>query len=75
MLGWESVETGRLKAKAVYMYQVLNGLVPNSLNDLFVSKSDIPEYNLRGSYTSLQLTHHPKAEKPKKSSSFSGAKL
>ena len=51
MLGWESLETQRAKAKAVYMYKVLNGLAPNSLNDLFVSKSDRTEYDLRGSYT------------------------
>ena len=74
MLGWESLETPRAKAKAVYMYKVLNGLASTSLNDLFVSKSDITEYDLRGSYTSLQLPHS-KTEKLKKSFSFSGAKL
>ena len=74
MLGWESLETRRAKAKAVYMYKVLNGLAPKSLNDLFVSKSDITEYDPRGSYTSLQLPH-PKTEKLKKSFSFCGAKL
>ena len=59
----------------MYMYKVLNGLAPNSLNDLFVSKSDITEYDLRVSYTSvtsLQLPH-PKAEKLKKS--FSSMQL
>ena len=56
------------------MYKVLNRLAPKSLNDLFVSKSDITEYDLRGSYTSLQLPH-PKTEKLKKCFSFSGAKL
>ena len=74
MLGWESLETRRAKGKAVYMYKVLNGLASTSLNDLFVSKSDITEYDQRGSYTSLQLPH-PKTEKLKKSFSFSGAKL
>ena len=44
MLGWESLEIRRAKAKAVYMYKVLNGLAP--LNDLFVSKSDITDYNI-----------------------------
>ena len=70
MLGWESLETRRGTEKAVYIYKVLNGLVPNSLNDLFVSKSDITEYDLRGSYTSLRLPH-PKTEKLKKNFSFS----
>ena len=70
MLGWESLETRRSTEKAVYIYKVLNGLVPNSLNDLFVSKSDITEYDLRGSHTSLQLPH-PKTEKLKKIFSFS----
>ena len=46
MLGWESLEIRRAKAKAVYIYKVLNGLAPNSLNDLFVSKSDITDYNI-----------------------------
>ena len=46
MLGWESLEIRRAKAKAVYMYKVLNGLAPNSLNDIFVSKSDITDYNI-----------------------------
>ena len=57
----------------MHMYKVLNKLAPNSLNDLFVPKSDITECNLRGFYTSLQLPH-PKTEKLK-SFSFSGAKL
>ena len=55
MLAWESLETRRAKAKTVYRYKVLNGLAPSSLNDLFVSKSDITEYDLRSSHTSLQL--------------------
>ena len=58
----------------MHMYKVLNGLAPSSLADLFVPKSDITEYDLRGSHTSLQLSH-PKTEKLKKSFSYSGAKL
>ena len=57
MLGWEPLETRRAKKKAVHMYKVLNGLAPSSLADLFVPKSDIIEYDLRGSHTSLQLPH------------------
>ena len=56
------------------MYKVLNGLAPSSLADLFVPKSNITEYDLRGSNTSLQLPH-PKTEKLKKSFCYSGAKL
>ena len=66
MLGWEPLETRRAKKKAVHMYKVLNGLAPSSLADLFVPKSDITEYDLRGSHTSLQLPHS-KTEKLKKS--------
>ena len=62
MLGWEPLETRRAKTKAVHMYKVLNGSAPSSLADLFVPKSDIIEYDLRGSHTSLQLPH-PKTEK------------
>ena len=74
MLGWEPLETRRAKTKALHMYKVLNGLAPSSLADIFVPKSDITEYGLRGSHTSLQLPH-PKTEKLKKSFSYSGAKL
>ena len=74
MLGWEPLETRRATTKAVHMYKVLNGLAPSSLADLFVPKSDITEYDLRGSHTSLQLPH-PKTEKLKKSFSYFGAKL
>ena len=66
MLGWESLETRRAKTKAVHIYKGLNGLAPSSLPDLFVPKSDITEYDLRGSHTLLQLPH-PKTEKLKKS--------
>ena len=65
MLVWESLETRRAKAKAMHMYKVLNKLAPNSLNNLFVLKSDITECDLGGFYTSLQLPH-PKTEKLKK---------
>ena len=71
MLGWEPLETRRAKTKAVHMYKVLNGLAPSSLADLFVPRSDITEYDLRGSHTSLQLPH----PKLKKFFSYSGAKL
>ena len=74
MLGWEALETRRAKTKAVHKYKVLNGLAPSWLADLCVPKSDITEYDLRGSHTSLQLPH-PETEKLKKSFSYSGAKL
>ena len=38
MLGLESLETRRAEAKAMHMYKVLNGLAPNSLNDLLYLK-------------------------------------
>jgi hypothetical protein len=37
------------------MYQVLNDLAPNALVNFFVRKSDITDYELRGSTTSLQI--------------------
>ena len=74
MLGWEPLETRRAKTKAVHMCRVLNGLAPSSLANLFVPKSDITEYDLRGSHTSLQPPH-PKTEKLKKSFYYSRAKL
>ena len=74
ILDWEPLETRRAKTKALHMYKVLNGLAPSLLAELFVSKNDITEYDLRGSHTSLQLPH-PKTEKLKKSFSYSAAKL
>ena len=63
MPGWEPLQTRRAKTKAVHMYKVLNGLAPSSLADLFVPQSDITEYDLRGSHTSLQLPHTKTEEK------------
>ena len=54
-LGWEPLETRRAKSKVKQMYKVLNDLAPSSLATLFVRKRNITEYDLRGSFTSLQL--------------------
>ena len=64
MLGWEPLETRR-GSKWLGSELACRSFVP---------KSDITEYDLRGSHTSLQLSH-PKTEKLKKSFSYSGAKL
>ena len=56
------------------MYTVLSDLAPSSLATLFVRKRNITEYDLRGSYTSLQLPF-PKTENLKKSFCFDGANL
>ena len=37
------------------MYKIVNGLAPQCLTDLFISKNDISHYKLRGSSNSLQL--------------------
>ena len=55
LLGWENLETQRAKAKAKEMYKIVNGLAPQCLTDLFISKNDISHYKLRGSSNSLQL--------------------
>jgi hypothetical protein len=47
------------------MYKVLNDLAPNALVNLFVRKSDITDYELRGSTTSLQIPF-PRTENLKK---------
>ena len=73
-LGWETLESQRAKSKAVQMYKVLNDLAPNALVNLFMRKSDVTDYELRGSSTSLQIPF-PRTENIKKSFSYDGAKL
>jgi hypothetical protein len=64
-LGWETLECQRTKSKAIQMYRVLNDLALNALVNLFVRKSDITDYELRGSTTSLQIPF-PRTENLKK---------
>ena len=64
-LGWETLEIQRTKAKAKYMFRVVNGMAPACLADLFTRKQDVANYSLRGSSTSLQLPL-PKIESAKK---------
>jgi hypothetical protein len=73
-LGWETLESQRAKSKAVQMYKALNDLAPNALVNLFMRKSDVTDYELRGSSTSLQIPF-PRTENNKKSFSYDGAKL
>ena len=74
-LGWETLECQRTKSKAIQMYKVLNDLAPNALVNLFVRKSDITDYELRGSTASLQIPF-PRNENLKKRFSYDdGAKL
>ena len=55
------------------MYKVLNDLAPNALVNLFMRKSNVTDYELRGSSTSLQIPF-PRTENIKKSFSYDGAK-
>ena len=64
-LGWETLEIKRTKAKAKYMFRIVNGMAPACLTDLFTRKQDVTNYSLRGSSTSLQLPL-PKTESGKK---------
>ena len=73
-IGWETLETQGAKSKAKQMYKVLNDLAPSSLATLFVHKRNITKYDLRGSFTSLQLPL-PNTENLKKSFCYDRAKL
>ena len=73
-LRWETLESQRAKSKAVQMYKVLNDLAPNALVNLFMRESDVTDYELRGSSTSLQIPF-PRTENVKKRFSYDGAKL
>lgn len=73
-LGWETLEIQRTKAKAKYMFRIVNGMAQACLTDLFTRKQDVTNYSLRGSSTSLQLPL-PKTESGKKSFSYDGAKV
>jgi hypothetical protein len=62
-LGWETLETQQAKTKAKQMYKVLNGLAPSCLSDLFSSKTNITDYNLRGSSSYLTTVASTKNRK------------
>ena len=47
-LGWKLLETRQAKSKAVQMYEVLNGLAPSLLAELFVLQTDNTKHDLRG---------------------------
>jgi hypothetical protein len=48
ILGWKTWISMN-QVKAIQMYKVFNDLAPNELVNLFVCKSDITDYELRGS--------------------------
>ena len=73
-LGWETLEIQRTKAKAKYMFRVVNGMAPACLADLFTRKQDVTNYSLRGFSTSLQLPL-PKTESAKKAFHMRGKGL
>lgn len=60
------------KSTVSLLYKVLNRLVPSYRGDFFSSKKNTTHYNLRGSFTSLQLPQ-PKSEFLKKRVCYSGA--
>ena len=64
-LGWETLVIQRIKAKAKYIFRVVNSMAPACLTDLFTRKQDVTNYNLRSSSTSLQLPL-PETENGKK---------
>ena len=72
--GWETLESRRAKFEAVQMYKVLNDLAPNALVYLFMPKSDVTDYELRGSSTSLEIPF-TRTENLKNGFSYDGAKL
>lgn len=73
-LGWETHEIQRTKAKAKYMFRVVNGMALACLTYLFTRKQDVTNYSLRGSSTSRQLPL-PETKSGKKSFSYDGAKV
>ena len=59
-LGWERLETSRLKQLAICIYKVHNNLSPSYLKQIFTNTANVHAYNLRNSelnyyYTSLDL--------------------
>ena len=73
VLGWETLALQRAKTKAVQMYKVFKDFAPADLSILFMRKSNVTNYELRGSSTSLQMPF-PSSENFK-SFSYEGAKL
>lgn len=59
--------------KAILMFKSLNGLAPTYLHDLFITKSDVHDRNLRSSSNSQLHFPRPKSEFFRRSFAYSGA--
>ena len=73
-LGWESLKMMRKKTKAKMMFKILNRMGPESLSDLFTYKSEMTNYKLRDSSSSLCLPQ-PRTNNMKNSFMYDGAHL
>ena len=51
-LGWRKLSSQREIQEAIMVFRSLNGLTPEYLSELFVSRSDVTEYLLRNSVSS-----------------------
>ena len=75
VLGWQTLEEQRKKAKAKLMFQVLNNQGPKRLTNLFTSKSiETTRYNLREISSNVCIPT-PRTNSLKKSLSYHGAVL
>ena len=73
-LGWMTLETMRKRQKAILMFQILNGLTPPCLSQMFTHSASFHDYGLRSSRMNLAL---PKSRTDfyRNSFSFTGAKI
>ena len=73
-LGWRKLSSQREMQKAIMVFKSLNGLTPEYLSELLVSRSDVTEYLVRDSGNKLAVPL-PRTNFSKNSFSYSGAVL
>jgi len=70
-LGWDNLETRRLKQKVVAMYKIMNGAMPAYMQDFFCKVSDAYHYDTCSSHPVLCLPK-PKTNFLKRSFKYNG---
>ena len=73
-LGWSSLSEMRNQQKAIMMYNIVNGLAPSSMADMFSPQYGSQVYNLRNSTQNFE-TPNARTELYRNSFAFTGAKI
>ena len=73
-LGWDNLETRRIRQLATIVYKLINGTMPNHLTQIFTGTNSMYSYNLRNSTYNL-FVPRPCTEAGKNSFHYRGAVL